>query len=111
MKTAAFHNSIELSGNPLQEADKKAITQEDKILQFFERKAGKDFTPCEILQALTMNGILPKTTPITSIRRAISNLTAAGKLIKTDTRRQGYFGTLNFAWTAKAELIQGTLFN
>ena len=110
-QTAAFHNSIELTGNELHTADKKACTQEDKILQFFERKAGKDFTPSEVYQQLTINGVLPRSTPVTSIRRAITNLTASGKLIKTGNRRAGTFGTLNFTWTIKGEIVQGELFN
>lgn len=106
-----FHNTIELTGEPLQQAEKKALTQEDKIYNFFVKKAGKEFTPCEILQILTFTGILPKVTPITSIRRAISNLTTAGKLIKTDTRKLGFFGTLNYTWKLKGEVMQGELFN
>ena len=111
MEPMNFYNTISLAGEPLKEAEKKAITQQDKIYNFFCKKAGKEFTPCEVLQVLTFTGVLPKATPITSVRRAISNLTTACKLIKTETRRLGYFGTLNYTWKLRGEVIQGELFN
>jgi len=107
----SFHNTIGIICQPLEKAEKKAVTQEDKIYNFFYRKAGKEFTPCEIMQALTHTGVLPKATPITSIRRAISNLTKAKKLIKTNNQRPGYYGTLNFTWKLNGEVVQGELFN
>lgn len=111
MQTQSFHNSIELTGKPLEKAEKKAVTQEDKVYIFFIRKAGKEYTPWEVYQALTHTGVIHRNTPEQSIKRAITNLTTSGKLIKTDIRRIGKYGTLNFTWKLNGEVVQGELFN
>lgn len=36
--------------------------------------------------------------PLTSIRRAISTLTKAGALVKTEAKRKGMFGRSEFCW-------------
>jgi hypothetical protein len=51
--------------------------------------------------------------PITSIRRAITNLTDAGKIIKTDQYVKGNYGKLEHLWELATEPIeeQQCLFN
>ena len=42
--------------------------------------------------------------PITSIRRAMSNLTSSNVLIKTDTQVKGDYGKLNYKWQYNKEI-------
>jgi hypothetical protein len=56
----------------------KAISQENKILSFLE-KQGSIGTSAENIQE---SGILSPRTPITSIRRALTNLVFSGKAIR-----------------------------
>lgn len=87
-----FFNTVKLEGSELTEANQKASCQEDVILQFFI-SSHRDYTPCEVARNF------PEW-PITSIRRAITNLTKRGKLIKTSEKRKGAYGVENFCWTA-----------
>jgi len=68
-----------------------AIRQEDVILRFFRQHAGILYTPSQI------NGLLPQA-PLTSIRRALTNLTTQGWLIKTAIKRTGSWGRPEGTW-------------
>lgn len=89
---AYFHNTVNLGGAALTEANQKASKQEDAILEFFNTHLGM-YTPCEV-------GAEFPQWPITSVRRSITNLTKRGKLVKTSVKRQGQYGAVNFCWTA-----------
>lgn len=89
----SFHNTNNESGIELGESIVKAIRQEELILEYFKLHPQDKFTPFEIQSAL---GLMA--TPITSIRRAITNLTADDKLIKTDKQKVGDYGKKNFCW-------------
>ena len=90
----SYYNTNGLYGADLFAADKKAMTQEDLILDLFARM-DKELTPFEVQE------LLENKYPITSIRRAITNLTKSGKLEKTTTRRSGVYGQLNYCWRIK----------
>lgn len=66
--------------------------QEDAILEFF-RLNPLGWTPEEIHQH-----VFDRRCPLTSVRRGISNLTAQGKLVKTDDTRMGYYGHQSHVW-------------
>jgi Fe2+ or Zn2+ uptake regulation protein len=89
-----FYNTLNLFGDDRDGASKRAATQNEKILQYFKANPGQEFTPGDILAACFGNS-----TPLTSIRRAISTLTKEGKLVKTATKRKGPFGAENYCWT------------
>jgi|WetSurMetagenome_2_1015567.scaffolds.fasta_scaffold00103_83 hypothetical protein len=91
-----YHNTTDLSGETLDKKEAKALTQDDKVLAFFSQNPGENFTPYEVWKYMNLYNV-----PITSIRRAISNLTKAGYLVKTSIKRAGQYGELNFAWTLK----------
>ncbi|MBA7475648.1 hypothetical protein ES707_11020 [subsurface metagenome] len=76
----------------LLEFEEKAVTQEAKVLFFFRQNLHRSFTPFEVKQHSGLNA------PITSIRRAMSNLTDQGRLIKTPATRQGEYGKPNYCW-------------
>lgn len=93
-----FHNSVELEQQQYCAADVKAYTQDQRVLQFFQQHPAQDFTPAEVYAAMQAAGSINGLTPITSIRRAMCNLTAAKYLVKTQNKRTGIYGMVNFAW-------------
>lgn len=93
-----FHNTINIAGDPLMKAEAKAISQEEAVLEYFKMYAGQEFTPAAVHISLIQLGKIKPTTPITSIRRAISNLTNACKLEKTKHHQPGAFNMPNLTW-------------
>lgn len=87
-----FHNTIGLLPSEKAEREVKAINQTEKVLRYFKQHRFSEFTPAQVWMAFGQQY------PITSIRRAISDLTKAGDLIKTETKRKGVFNELNSCW-------------
>ena len=86
----SYHNTNKLSKHQLSRAKVKAVGQEESIINIFEHLSfvkGKnvEMTPREILSQWIdyeqARFVMPE---ITSIRRAMTNLTARGLLVKTD---------------------------
>jgi hypothetical protein len=92
-----FHNTLDLPESELKVRQLKSGSQNAKILEFFKWNPGKLYTPFEIQNyvCILCNGYL---TPITSIRRAMTDLTKLGYLEKTKEKRAGEYGELNFCW-------------
>lgn len=88
-----FHNTIGLLPSEKVGREKIAMTQSEKIMRFFEANPTKEFTPCEVWQAVGYGTML-----LTSTRRSISDLTKAGDLIKTANRKAGIYGEMNYTW-------------
>ena len=103
----SYHNTNREQGKTLIASNKQAGYQEYVILEIFHRAfqrygTGKiimprlfEFTPCDIWTEFKKSGY---TWPLTSIRRAISNLTRKGFLIKTENLREGIFGKQVHTW-------------
>lgn len=98
--TPGFFNTTRLTGDELKVRRDHAYKQENIILDYFKEHPEEEFTPFDI----SRNVVGIEVTPITSIRRAITNLTNRGLLIKTDTRRKGIYGHLNYCWQYKGGL-------
>ena len=90
-----FFNTISEHGAELSRSKFKARSQQDTILSFFCANPMRGFTPFDI-QARILPGA-----PITSIRRAITNLAQAGKLKKTESMARGRYGKKNYLWVYK----------
>jgi hypothetical protein len=91
-----FHNTTDLGGEDLIKREIRAGSQNEKILTFFRIRPTLDFTPYEVQMYLNM-----ATVPITSIRRAMTDLTKLGYLEKTGEKRPGQYGDLTYAWKLK----------
>ena len=87
-----YYNTNNETGETLQESRETAKTQSGAILQYFRDNPGEELTPFEIKAKLRMRA------PITSIRRAISDLTTEGMLEKTDTLKAGNYGKKCHCW-------------
>ena len=88
-----FYNTTNETNPDLQEYRQKAMKQDDVILAFFQRSPHPYYPPSEIWQRM-----LPDA-PLTSVRRSFTNLTDAGKLVKTDQKRKGIYGRPEHVWT------------
>ena len=84
----SYYNTNRLKGLDLFSSNQKAKTQEDLILSIFKDGKG-EYTPFDIQQFLMLQG---KVYPITSVRRAITNLTKMGLLVKTTSKKEGDYG-------------------
>ena len=89
----SYYNTNKLAGFDLKEANRKASTQEDRILHFFERNRGNRYSPEDIQMYCQM-----ATRPLTSVRRAITNLTSEGHLRKTTDMKPGLYGKPVHTW-------------
>jgi hypothetical protein len=68
-----YHNTVDLSGKELEKRQKRCDSQAEKILKYFQDRPDGYYTPFEIQLNLYWNNV-----PITSIRRAMSDLTKLG---------------------------------
>jgi len=101
----SYHNTTGLEDRALEKRLEQAESQEERAEAFFRARKGRRFTPFEVQERAFPN------TPITSVRRAISNLTEAGVLRKTEETREGRYGQPNHTWTlAPNEGEQAALF-
>lgn len=89
----AYYNTTKESGEKLKEYQAKELTQKEKITRHFLKNKGKEFTPSEVWQKL-----FDIFTPITSIRRSITDLTGEGILVKTENQKKGIFGRNEHCW-------------
>jgi DNA replication protein DnaD len=88
-----YYNTNNESGQTLKESKKKTETQEDKILEFFQEFPFLDLNPFDI-----QHRVFNDSTPITSVRRALTDLSNKGKLIKTNRVVNGIYGKNNHTW-------------
>lgn len=91
-----YYNTTNLHNPELKECQEKAKTQDEIVLAFFQKYEGSNWSPDEVHRYLK----LPRV-PLTSIRRAISNLEHSGRLVKTGNQRIGSFGRKTNCWKIK----------
>lgn len=97
----SWHNTTDERN--ITELNAKAESQEDKVLTYFRERPTRAFTPFEVQKIVLPN------CPITSVRRAITNLTNKGELRKLPYKKTEKYGVSNFQWMYKH--IQGRLFH
>ena len=89
------HNTTHLAGEVLHEADAHALSQQTRILHWFQENWHREVTPCQVQQLVMPEAL------IGSVRRAISNLTEAGELERTTNKRTGAHGSECYLWRLK----------
>ena len=99
-KTNSFKNSLPITDkNELEVKEEKARTQEQIILEIFANNTALDFTPVQIWMMVGQQW------PLTSVRRAITNLDKQGFLYVTGNKKPGLYGELNNCWRFKKQAI------
>lgn len=92
----SYFNTNQENGDTLIASEGKAKTQEDIILEFFRvMGSSAHFSPDAIL---TFCHDLPGGTPLTSVRRAMANLSRKGLLMKTEAMTLGSYGKQVHTW-------------
>ena len=86
-----YYNTTNQSGSLLRWYEEQTDKQEDIVLRFFEEHPG-NHSPFDVHFSCLSSA------PITSVRRAITNLTKAGKLVKTDHQKMGAYGKPCYTW-------------
>jgi hypothetical protein len=104
-----FFNTIDETGNSLTDSKEKNRKQEDLIYSLFIWIK----QPLSPSMVLTQLGLAGKNYPITSVRRAMTNLSKEGKLKKTNDYTEGQYGKREHLWELATEPIekQQCLFN
>jgi hypothetical protein len=85
-----FYNTTNEHGHVLAASHGQARQQRLMVQAFFEAHPDRCFAPHEVP--------MPPGTPLTSVRRAITNLTEQGVLEKTDRMVMGSFGKQVHSW-------------
>ena len=91
MRTRSYHNTNLEEGETLDASESKAQYQEQIVLAFFWARPTRLFSPCDVQEHIPQ-------WLLTSIRRAITNLTDDGYLNKTDQRKIGRYGKMVHLW-------------
>ena len=89
-----FYNTIAQTGQLLLEFRERSERQEDIVLEIFTQQRSK-LTPFDVQKIAEAKGY---SWPITSIRRAITQLTNNGKLRKLEAMKKEMYGTPNHYW-------------
>ena len=95
MSEKSYYNTNREKGEELETSKERALRQQNRILSFFLSFPDSSFSPEEVWKTIYFDE-----TPITSIRRAITNLTDAGKLIKTQEMKVSSYGKKCHSWKA-----------
>lgn len=91
---STFYNTCNESGDKLKESKRKVVSQEVIILSYFIGR-NAELSPSQTEQILRFRGFY---WPITSIRRAITNLTRKKLLEKTDRQVIGKYKHKEYLW-------------
>jgi hypothetical protein len=89
-----YHNTTNEIGVTLNDYSIKAENQNDAVLELFQKHA--KLSPSMALSKYRLG--TGKNPPLTSIRRAITDLTKAGKLEMTSEKMKGSYGRDEYFW-------------
>lgn len=92
----SYYNTTGQRGEQLEAFRKKATSQDKLILHFFKQTPRINYTPSQVWRMLYQERV-----PLTSIRRAITNLTGQGELIQVEEQRIGIYGRPEKCWRLK----------
>ena len=96
-----YHNTTGETGIQLEAFTKVAATQDEVVLTFFKNYPNHDFSPSKLHEYLIKHSLIDNATPLTSIRRAFTNLTVAGKLVKTEQKVMSKYNRPEYIWKLK----------
>jgi len=82
-----YFNTTRLTNPELQECKEKAQSQTEAVLHFFQKHPGYNWSAWEVWKYMKLRNV-----PITSIRRAITDLVDNKKLVETGNLRIGVYG-------------------
>ena len=89
----SYHNTTSSSGEQLNRFEGKAKSQEERILEWIKRCPSFLMSPSDVRKYVFNSEI-----PLTSVRRALTNLTTSLDLVKTDQQLNGPYGRPEYLW-------------
>lgn len=92
----SYYDMTNLQDQDLFREQINAESQEARVFNHFINHRRFEFTPFDILHQVFDDAV-----PVTSVRRAITNLTDRGQLVRTNNKRPGDYGKLCYTWRAK----------
>lgn len=101
-----FYNTIDLSGELLKKEWANSLKQEQFITEIFKCNPNKPLSPSQILKVY--NDKYQRDVPLTSIRRAMTDLANDGILRKTSIKVKGLYNLPEHCWVY--EVGQSSLF-
>jgi hypothetical protein len=81
-----FYNTTNEQGEQLKAYTEKAESQQQKILKFFKEQPAVEYGSSQLVRLIFNNQ-----TPITSVRRSVTNLINEGKLTYSGRTRTGMY--------------------
>lgn len=96
-----YYNTTNEKGSLLQTNMKQANNQEQLTLAVFQTYPNDNLSAYDVWQFLIDNESINEQTPLTSIRRSITDLTNRNKLVKTHKRVLGNAGRSTYTWRLK----------
>ena len=104
MRTS-YINTTHSTHPELTRYEEKAKSQEERILRWFKTHKFQA-SPNQVLRYIPVE----QRPPITSIRRALTNLTNAEELVKTDKQVKGPYGRPEHLWKLAPKYDQREMF-
>ena len=96
-----YYNTTREEGVQLKLNIEKAHNQKHKVLSVFQKNPTQNYCADDIIRVLTERDEINTNTPLTSIRRAITDLTNDDYIVKTDKRVMGSAGRKTYTWRLK----------
>ena len=96
-----YYNTTNEKGSLLQTNMKQANNQEQLTLAVFQTYPNDNLSAYDVWQFLIDNESINEQTPLTSIRRSITDLTNRNRLVKTDKRVLGNAGRSTYTCRLK----------
>ena len=87
-----YFNTTHQTGEDLGEYRSKARNQDDAGLFLFDDFPDEMLSASQVHKRLILRKSIKESTPLTSIRRSMTNLTDINVLVKTDEQRKGPYG-------------------
>lgn len=97
----SYYNTTKETTAELRHSKVKASKQDELILNFFKARPNQMFSPDDVHRNL-----FTEETPITSVRRAMTDLTDGLYLEKTEMKVMGNYGKLVHTWKLKINYNQ-----
>jgi len=96
-----YYNTTNENGLNYKSNLKQATNQEQLTLAVFQTYPNDNLSANDVWKFLIENETINEQTPLTSIRRAISDLTNRNRLVKTDKKVLGGAGRKTYTWRLK----------
>jgi Fe2+ or Zn2+ uptake regulation protein len=88
-----YYNTNHETGATLEESNRKAGKQQDRLLAFFRQSPGKHFSAQEV-----WDGCFGFSAPFSSVHRSLRNLEMGGFIVKTDVMKVSSYNKHVHTW-------------